>query len=360
MTTWRFGVLEGGDVVQWTLLAKAPENRRVRGVPAAAHAPGPQPQEAVIGTLVGMKFTMLPHVWKETIDQLTEHGHEYVPYEGHVPEGTEFIVFNGTAADFPEELPESVGFVHTHFAGVDSLVKAGYLTPGKLRWSNAQGLYADTVAESTLGLLLGVTQMLKTAITTASWDAAEEMHENKVWLFNSKVAVVGAGGIGSAIVPLLKAFGATVQAVTHSGREIEGADESLAMGEFNWGEPDIIITVTPLTKETHHMVNAETLKKMKDTAIVINVGRGPLVDTDALTEALTSGTIAAAGLDVLEPEPLPADHPLWKLNNCLITPHVANTNPVIRHRTGLAAAASAEAFERGERMPTEVDPQRGY
>ena len=140
--------------------------------------------------------------------------------------------------------------------------------------------------------------MLKTAITTASWDAAEEMHENKVWLFNSKAAVVGAGGIGSAIVPLLKAFGATVQAVTHSGREIEGADESLAMGEFNWGEPDIIITVTPLTKETHHMVNAETLKKMKDTAIVINVGRGPLVDTDALTEALTSGTIAAAGLDL--------------------------------------------------------------
>ena len=360
MTNWRFGVLEGGDVVQWTLLAKAPENRRVRGVPAAAHAPGPQPQEAVIGTLVGMKFTMLPHVWKETIDQLTEHGHEYVPYEGHVPEGTEFIVFNGTAADFPEELPESVGFVHTHFAGVDSLVKAGYLTPGKLRWSNAQGLYADTVAESTLGLLLGVTQMLKTAITTASWDAAEEMHENKVWLFNSKVAVVGAGGIGSAIVPLLKEFGATVQAVTHSGREIEGADESLAMGEFNWGEPDIIITVTPLTKETHHMVNADVLRAMKPNAVVVNVGRGPLVDTEALTQALQEGTIAGAGLDVTDPEPLPEDHPLWQMDRCLITPHTANIPRYMQARVGELTRRNWEALQEGRPMPTQIDVEEGY
>lgn len=307
-----------------------------------------------------MKFTMLPDVWKETIDQLTERGHEYVPFEGAVPDGCEFIVFNGTAADFPESLPDSVGFIHTHFAGVDGLVKAGYLKPGKLRWSNAQGLYADTVAESTLGLLLGVTQMLRTAITTGSWDAAESMHENKRWLFESTVAVIGAGGIGSAIVPLVKAFGAKVIAVTHSGREIEGADESLSMDEFEWDSADILITVTPLTKDTYHMVNEESLKKMKDSAIVINVGRGPLVDTDALTEALTSGEIAAAGLDVLDPEPLPADHPLWKLENCIVTPHVANTNPVIRHRTGLAAAASADAFEKGEKMPTEVDVARGY
>ena len=90
---------------------------------------------------------------------------------------------------------------------------------------------------------------------------------------------------------------------------------------------DFVILAVPLTEQTYHLINRETLKKMKPTAYLLNVARGEVVDTDALTEALQNKTIAAAGLDTVYPEPLPADHPLWSMENVFITPHRANASP---------------------------------
>ena len=90
---------------------------------------------------------------------------------------------------------------------------------------------------------------------------------------------------------------------------------------------DFVALAVPLTEETYHLINKDTLKLMKPSAYLLNMARGEVVDTDALVDALKNGTIAAAGLDVVYPEPLPKDHPLWDLRNCFITPHRANASP---------------------------------
>ena len=108
------------------------------------------------------------------------------------------------------------------------------------------------------------------------------------------------------------------------------------------------------------MINRDTLAQMKPSAVVVNVARGPLVNTDDLAEALRDGTIAGAALDVTDPEPLPDDHPLWDIETCMITPHTANTYTIIQERTGRLVVDNAAAFEAGERMPNEVDLEAGY
>ena len=108
------------------------------------------------------------------------------------------------------------------------------------------------------------------------------------------------------------------------------------------------------------MINSRTLGLMKDTAVLVNVGRGPLVVTDDLVTALEEGQIRAAGLDVTDPEPLPDDHPLWGMDNVVITPHTANTFESMQRLMPDAVLANLDALDAGERMPTEVDPDRGY
>lgn len=108
------------------------------------------------------------------------------------------------------------------------------------------------------------------------------------------------------------------------------------------------------------MLDTERIAQMKNSAVVVNVGRGPLVDTDALGRALADGSLRGAGLDVTEPEPLPADHPLWGLDNCVITPHTANIPRFMLRRIGGLTAENWELFAAGEKMRTEVDVDAGY
>ncbi|MDY6049319.1 MAG: D-isomer specific 2-hydroxyacid dehydrogenase family protein [Corynebacterium sp.] len=306
-----------------------------------------------------MKFTVIPTAWEETIDQMTAAGHEYVPELGA---GVEFVIFNGTPAQFPDSLPASVQVVHTHMAGMDGLAAAGVLGRDPVRWSNAQGLYKDTVSESTVTLLLDCLQQTKLAVQAASFSVAGRMQEERRWLFDQTVAIIGAGGIGEYLIGLLTAFGARTLAVTRSGRSVPGADGSYAIGDLQevLDQATVVVNILPLTEDTRGFYNADLFAQMRPETVFINVGRGPSVDTRALYEALISGQIAAAGLDVTDPEPLPDDHPLWAVENCIITPHVANTLPIIRARTGAAAVEAAAAFAAGEEMPAEVDVAAGY
>lgn len=303
-----------------------------------------------------MKYAIAPNMWDEAREIIDAAGHRLVGLD----EDPEFLLFTGTAADFPE-LPESVRFVQLPMAGIDAWKNAGVMTD-RVRWANAAGLYADTVAESTLALMLALTQRLDISARTRRWDPDSVMEE-KTWLHgDSEVGIIGAGGIGERLIELLVPFGGRITAVTRSGREVPGATESVAMSEAAsvWSRADIFVLLAPLTDETFQIVDAEVLRAMKKSAILINVGRGPLVDTDALVDALRRGEIAAAGLDVVDPEPLPEDHPLWTLDNALITPHVANTQERIRSLIGHRAVESAAAVEAGRRMPAEVDIERGY
>ncbi len=306
-----------------------------------------------------MKFAFLPDPWPATITEVEAAGHEHVTDL----EQAEFLVFNGGPADFPADLPGNVRYVQATYAGVDALNDAGLITPGELRWANASGLYDDTVAESTIALLLAQLHMHKTVTLAKSFRVRDDIDRNKSWLFDDKtVAVIGAGRIGVKLIDMLGVFGVRTVAVTRSGREVPGADETYAMADADhvWSEADYFVLLMPLTDETRGLVDAEVLAKMKESAVVVNVGRGPLIDTDALVDALSDGTIAGAALDVTDPEPLPDGHPLWDLENCLITPHTANTDRAIRERAGGLIVANAAAFEAGERMPNEIDPANGY
>lgn len=306
-----------------------------------------------------MKFAFLPEEWPESIAEIEQAGHEHVTDL----EAADFLVFAGGPQDFPDPLPGNIKYVQATFAGVDALLDAGVLQPGEVRWANASGLYADTVAESSIALLLAQLHMHKTATLAKSFSVREQMDAGKSWLFENKtVAIIGAGGIGKKLIEMLSGFKVRTIAVNRSGREVAGADETYALDQAThvWGEADHFVLLMPLTADTRGMVNAELMAKMKDTAVIINAGRGPLINTQDLVQALESGTIAGAGLDVTDPEPLPDGHPLWELENCLITPHVANTARAIRQRAGQLTVVNAAAFEAGEQMPNEVDLESGY
>jgi phosphoglycerate dehydrogenase-like enzyme len=122
-------------------------------------------------------------------------------------------------------------------------------------------------------------------------------------------------------------------------------------------EADFISLHTPLTDETRGLVNADTLGRMKSTAVLVNTSRGPAVDQPALYEALVSKRIFAAGLDVTVPEPLPVDHPLLKLKNCLVVPHIASASWRTRERMSVMAAENLIAGLKGERLPNCVNPE---
>ncbi|MGV0373682.1 D-isomer specific 2-hydroxyacid dehydrogenase family protein [Corynebacterium pilbarense] len=304
-----------------------------------------------------MKFTFLPKPKDEPIAALEAEGHQHVALK----DSPDMILFGGGPDDFPDQLPDSVKVVQIQYAGVENLqdVFAKHAANG-VRFANAGGLYDDTVAESTLALLLAVEHRMKAV--DREWNNTQ-LFEEKEYLFdNKKLALIGAGGIGKTLIRFLEPFGMEITAVNRSGNPVDGADRTVAMKDAGevWADHDYFVLLTPLTEETRHMVNAQRIEQMKDTAVVVNVGRGPLVDTQALTDGLINGKLRGAGLDVTEPEPLPADHKLWDLDNCVITPHVANIPRFMERRIGGLAAKNWELFTAGEKMATEVDVDAGY
>jgi phosphoglycerate dehydrogenase-like enzyme len=122
-------------------------------------------------------------------------------------------------------------------------------------------------------------------------------------------------------------------------------------------QSDFVSLHVNLTDVTRHLINADTLRQMKPTAILVNTARGPVVDSMALVDALRDGVIAAAALDVTDPEPMPASHPLVSLPNCLIVPHIASASRATRGKMAAMAAANLLAGVRGERLPTPVNPE---
>lgn len=307
-----------------------------------------------------MRYVMLPHVWEETVAELESHGHERVEDLTQA----DFVLYTTYSGSFPE-LPENIKFVQTAFAGLDGLLKNGQLDPS-VRWANAAGWYADSVAESTLGLMLAVYHQHKRATLAASFDVADELQDSTNFLFLDKtVVILGAGGIGERLIELLEPFHATTIAVNHSGREVRGATETHSLDEIRhgdsvWGRADFLVNLLPHTEATEKLVDAQLLASLKPGCVVVNTGRGGTMDTPALTDALESGRLGGAGLDVTDPEPLPEGHPLWSMPNVVITPHTANTVPNMRRVTGRHTAQNAQLFAEGKKMATEVELDAQY
>lgn len=272
----------------------------------------------------------------------------------------EAVVWAQGPDTFPERLPDTVRWVQLPSAGVEPWLAAG-LVDNRRIWTSAAGAYAGNVAEHAVLLLLAGVRGLAEQARAVSWRKAE-FDPRVGTLQGATVAIVGCGGIGRAMIPLLTAFGAEVLAVTRSGTPVPGAAETLPAtrtGEV-WSRADHFVIAAPATAETAQLVDANTLARMKPTAWVVNIARGALIDTGALVDALRDHTIGGAALDVTDPEPLPTGHPLWTLPNALITPHIANPATGLPRALAEHVAANVERFAAGQPLRALIDPVRGY
>ena len=255
----------------------------------------------------------------------------------------------------------SLRWLHALSAGVD-----GFLLPpvlaGQVLLTNSRGIHAIPVSEHTFALLLSFSRglyRLGRFQQQYHWQKDIVLTE----LRGKTLGIVGLGSIGAGIARLGAAFGMRVIGVKRNpGQPPEGVNRvvSLEGMEMVLKDSDYLVLAVPLTQETKGLITAKQLALMKPSAIIINISRGEIVDESALIAALQEGTIAGAGLDVFETEPLPADSPLWQMENCIITPHCAAMSPQYMTRATDLFCRNLDAYLKGETMPSLVDPKRGY
>ena len=273
------------------------------------------------------------------------------------PSEAEAIVWLGSDnSKLPELLHSGVRWVQLPSAGVESWMEKGLIDAERI-FTSAAGVYSETVAEHALALMLAGARRLHECARATEW------RERFGYLFGgSTVVILGAGGIGRALIRLLEPFGTRMLAVTRSGREVPGATESYSTdrtGEL-WPEGDFFVVAAPATGATQKMIGAQELSAMQDHAWVVNVARGSLIDTDALTKALAEGLIGGAALDVTDPEPLPDGHPLWIEPRALITPHTANPPEALARALTERIQENVARFGAGEDLIGVIDVETGY
>jgi phosphoglycerate dehydrogenase-like enzyme len=239
---------------------------------------------------------------------------------------------------------------------VENAVAAGVIIPGRV-WTSAKGLYAHPVAEHALMLALAGLRILPERIRAHSWGTPAGTS-----LYGAPVTILGGGGITDELLRLLAPFGVQATVVRRQAQPVRGAARTVTTAELDDVLPGalVVFLALALTRETERIIGAAQLEAMNERAWLINVARGGHVDTDALVAALRTGSIAGAGVDVTEPEPLPDGHPLWSLHNCIITPHSADTWEMRMPLLGGRIRANVAHFAAGEPLEGVVDPEAGY
>ncbi len=241
-------------------------------------------------------------------------------------------------------------------AGVELIAAAGLLDPERT-WTCAKGSYAEPVAEHALTLALAGLRCLPERIMATSWGPPAGQT-----LFDEPVTIIGGGGITTSLMALLAPFRAKVTVVRRSAEPVPGATRTLpaAMLADALSDARVVFLALALTPQTTGIIGARQFAAMRPGSWLINVARGRHVVTDALVSALDAGEIAGAGLDVTDPEPLPDGHPLWARPRCIITPHTADTEEMVRRPLALRIRDNVSRFAAGEPLTGVVDPVAGY
>ncbi len=245
-------------------------------------------------------------------------------------------------------------WVQLPFAGVEDFLE---VIDDRRVWTCGKGAYSEPVAELALALALGGLRATHRYARERRWGepAGRGLH-------GERVTIVGGGGIARSLLALLEPFGCRTTIVRRSDRPVPGADLVVSPDHLIDALADALVVVlaAPLTEETRGLIGVDELAMMTRDTWLINVARGALVDTDALVTALQDGAIGGAALDVTDPEPLAVDHPLWSLDNCVITPHVGNTPEMREPLLGPRIRENVRAYCRGEALDGIVDPRAGY
>ncbi|MFD3583377.1 D-2-hydroxyacid dehydrogenase [Streptomyces sp. NPDC058683] len=245
-------------------------------------------------------------------------------------------------------------WVHTASAGVDHLM-CPELAASDTVVTNARGVFDRPIAEYVAALVLAIAKDLPETLglqRERTW-----RHREARRVAGTRACVVGSGPIGRAIVRTLKALDITTALVGRVPRTgIHGPDDlDRLMSRADW-----VIAAAPLTEQTQGMFDAHRFGVMQPSACFINVGRGRLVDEDALVRALTRRWIAAAALDVFTAEPLPADSPLWDVPGLIVSPHMSGDTIGWRDELGTQFVELYERWAAGRSLPNVVDKKRGY
>ncbi len=253
-----------------------------------------------------------------------------------------------------------IEWVQLPWAGVDgfSAVLPPYAGKTLPLWTSAKGAYSQPVAEHALALTLALLREFPKRVVATSWATVKEGTS----LFGLNVLIIGAGGIAIELIRMLEPFNVHITVVRRSAEPMPGAERTLTVDHLDkvLPEADVVVVAAAFTEGTSKLIGAPQLGAMKPTAVLVNIARGGLVDTDALTEALANGTIAGAGLDVTDPEPLNDGHPLWNEPRVIITPHSADTPAMTAPLLAERIRVNVEAFLGDGRFVGVVDPAAGY
>lgn len=267
------------------------------------------------------------------------------------------VIIGGMDTDRIRE-SKNLEWIQLRSAGADHFCQKGILAPGTIL-TNATGAFGPEISEYMLGAVL---------LLYKNFHLYQKNQEKHLWRYaaearaiqGSTTLVIGLGDIGGNFARKMHALGSRVIGVKRNAGPkpdyvdqlftTEGLDEALP-------QADIVALSLPNTPETRHIIEARRLALMKPSAILINVGRGTSVDTDALCQALTAGRLGGCVLDVTEPEPLPEDHPLWDAPNVVITPHISGLSErkEIQEHIVRLAGENLERFLMGKPLINEVD-----
>jgi phosphoglycerate dehydrogenase-like enzyme len=304
--------------------------------------------------LQNKKISILPKSFPEYENAVISAGGELVEFSGAVSA----VIWTDYAK--PNDLHEllkanpQVTWVQLPFAGVDAFSQ---VIKHPIRFTSAKGAYRQPVAEHAMLLMMALGRVIPERVRAKSWGK-----NFAVSLYDSRILIVGGGGITEELLLLLAPFNTEIAVVRNQDIPLAGAtvtrtfdrlDEELAKADF-------VVIAAALTDETRGLFDAKKFALMKSTAYLVNVARGPLVVTDDLIAALETGQIAGAAADVTDPEPLPDGHPLWDAPNMLITPHTADTRVQVVPLFSKRIDANVKAYlGKGEWVGV-VDPDLGY
>lgn len=265
-----------------------------------------------------------------------------------------------THASAPEDLARAVAdhpqldWVQLPWAGIEPYLDV--LDRGRT-WTNAKDAYSAPVAEMAHALLLAGFRRLDGYARATTWtrDAGRN-------LTGAKVTILGGGGIGAYLVDLLAPYRCEITVVRHTPTPMPGVDRVLGDTDLHEGlrGADALVLALPLLPSTIGIIGADELALLAPGAHVVNVARGRHIDTDALVDALRSGHLGGAGLDVTDPEPLPDDHPLWSMPTVIVTPHTGNTKEMAKPLLGARITENVARYAAGEPLVGIVDLDLGY
>ena len=300
--------------------------------------------------------------WSRELDRTAPDLERRVLRPGHPPPelaGVEVYYFSDDL--YPEHTREAaiaglkasdLRWMHSFSAGVDNPFFQALLDRG-VRLTTSSGAQAVPIAQTVLMYLLALSRDLPGWLRDQAekrW-APREIDD----LQGRTLGVVGLGPIGTEVARLGAAFGMRVIGVR---RQVQGDEpcETWPLDRLDdlWPVADAVVLAVPLNDDTRHLLDARALSRLKRGALLVNVARGEVVDEGAMIEALRSGALGGAGLDVFEQEPLPADSPLWSMPNVIVTPHSSGTNPGNSDRASAIFLENLGRYLRGEPLRNEV------